>query len=297
MRTCLERAVQQAPGNAECWAMLSVMYANEYGHWDNRRARFSRPVAPGRADGGRSRAVAIPFRTTRWLRLSSSGGKFRPSELPRNGRFRSTRWMEPRPRSWACSWRTPETGSAAAPCRRRVMQLNPNHPGWYRYTAWHDAYRKKDYRKALDVALRLNAPEELLHARGAGHLLRTTGPDGSGAQGAPGDARAEAGLRAGRARVAREMDRPGFGGATDGRAPQGGAGDATAAGATDVGPAGGAHAYSRGPARAPRGWTRAFWVAVLPFKSHGRQRRSSRRWRRACPKRSSPGCRASRISA
>jgi adenylate cyclase len=38
-------------------------------------------------------------------------------------------------------------------------QLNPNHPGWYRYTAWHDAYRKKDYRKALDVALRLNAPQ------------------------------------------------------------------------------------------------------------------------------------------
>jgi TolB-like protein/Flp pilus assembly protein TadD len=38
-------------------------------------------------------------------------------------------------------------------------QLNPNHPGWYRYPAWHDAYRKKDYRKALDVALRLNAPK------------------------------------------------------------------------------------------------------------------------------------------
>src|SRR5437879_12500513 len=36
-------------------------------------------------------------------------------------------------------------------------QLNPNHPGWYRYTAWHDAYRKKDYRKALDMDLPLNA--------------------------------------------------------------------------------------------------------------------------------------------
>src|SRR5438874_8152280 len=35
VRTCLERAVQQAPGNADCWAMLSLMYANEYGHWDN----------------------------------------------------------------------------------------------------------------------------------------------------------------------------------------------------------------------------------------------------------------------
>ena len=35
VRACLERAVQQAPNNAECWAMLSLMYANEYGHWDN----------------------------------------------------------------------------------------------------------------------------------------------------------------------------------------------------------------------------------------------------------------------
>ena len=38
-------------------------------------------------------------------------------------------------------------------------QLNPNHPGWYCYPAWHDAYRKKDYRKALDLAFRLNAPQ------------------------------------------------------------------------------------------------------------------------------------------
>ena len=39
------------------------------------------------------------------------------------------------------------------------LQLNPNHPGMYRYAAWHDAYRKEDYRKALDIALQLNAPK------------------------------------------------------------------------------------------------------------------------------------------
>jgi pentatricopeptide repeat protein len=38
-------------------------------------------------------------------------------------------------------------------------QLNPNHPGWYCYPAWHDSYRKKDYRKALDLAFQLNAPQ------------------------------------------------------------------------------------------------------------------------------------------
>ena len=30
-RTCLERAVQQAPGYADGWAVLSLLYADEYG--------------------------------------------------------------------------------------------------------------------------------------------------------------------------------------------------------------------------------------------------------------------------
>ena len=40
----------------------------------------------------------------------------------------------------------------------RGMQLNANHPGWHLMTAWHDAYRVKDYPKALELALKLNAP-------------------------------------------------------------------------------------------------------------------------------------------
>jgi hypothetical protein len=39
------------------------------------------------------------------------------------------------------------------------MQLNANHPGWHGMTAWHDAYRRKDYPKALELALKLNAPK------------------------------------------------------------------------------------------------------------------------------------------
>jgi TolB-like protein/Flp pilus assembly protein TadD len=39
------------------------------------------------------------------------------------------------------------------------MQLNANHPGWHLMTAWHDAYRRKDYPKALGLALKLNAPK------------------------------------------------------------------------------------------------------------------------------------------
>ena len=38
------------------------------------------------------------------------------------------------------------------------MQLNPHHPGWYRFSAFQNAYRKKDYRAALEVALKFNMP-------------------------------------------------------------------------------------------------------------------------------------------
>ena len=40
----------------------------------------------------------------------------------------------------------------------RAMKLNPNHPGWYRFALFNNAYRQHDYRGALDVALRLNMP-------------------------------------------------------------------------------------------------------------------------------------------
>ena len=40
----------------------------------------------------------------------------------------------------------------------RARQLNPHHPGWYWFAAYWDAYRKHDYRDALQVALKINMP-------------------------------------------------------------------------------------------------------------------------------------------
>jgi tetratricopeptide (TPR) repeat protein len=41
---------------------------------------------------------------------------------------------------------------------KRAMALNPNHPGWYRFALFNDAYRRHDYRGAVEVALRFNMP-------------------------------------------------------------------------------------------------------------------------------------------
>ena len=158
VRTCLERAVQQAPGNAECWAMLSLMYANEYGHWDN--------AAPDSLDrslrAARTAVEAAPLHSLPYYALAQA--LFFKREIPAF-RVAAERAVSLNPMdgataafmgmliAYAGDW---ERGCGLSD---KGCQLNPNHPGWYRYPAWHDAYRKKDYRKALDVALRLNAPQ------------------------------------------------------------------------------------------------------------------------------------------
>ena len=40
----------------------------------------------------------------------------------------------------------------------QAMRLNPHHPGWYWFVFFFDAYRKSDYRGALDIAHKINMP-------------------------------------------------------------------------------------------------------------------------------------------
>ena len=42
---------------------------------------------------------------------------------------------------------------------RRMMALNPHHPGWYYYVLWFGHYRKGEYGEALKVAKQVNTPE------------------------------------------------------------------------------------------------------------------------------------------
>ncbi len=158
VRTCLERAVQEAPGNAECWAMLSLMYANEYGHWDK-----AGPESLDRSlQAARTAVEAAPLHSLPYYALAQA--LFFKREIPAF-RVAAERAVSLNPMdgataafmglliAYAGDW---ERGCALS---EKGSQLNPNHPGWYRYTAWHDAYRKKDYPRALDLALHLNAPQ------------------------------------------------------------------------------------------------------------------------------------------
>ena len=51
---------------------------------------------------------------------------------------------------------------------RAPSSLNPNHPGFYWFADFYNAYRQGDYRAALGAALNLNLPGHMNDAHDAG---------------------------------------------------------------------------------------------------------------------------------
>ena len=157
IRGALERAVQQAPGYADAWAMLSMMYGEEYGLRIN-----PQPDPLGRAlQAARRAADAAPSNHSACLALAQA--LFFRKEFPAF-RVAAERAIALNPMdgstveyishlmAFAGDW---EHGCELS---ERARQLNPNHPGWYWATGFYSAYRKGDYRGALGFALKMNMP-------------------------------------------------------------------------------------------------------------------------------------------
>jgi len=156
-RAALERAVQQAPNNADCWAMLSHLYREEYAHGFNVRTE---PI--GRALNAARRAVEIaPSNHWAYFALASAQFFRRDVQAFRNSAERAIA-LNPMDGfttaylgfqiAYAGDW---ERGCALA---AHARQINPHHPGWYWFPSFFDAYRKRDYRGALDAAQKINMP-------------------------------------------------------------------------------------------------------------------------------------------
>ena len=156
-RAALEKAVQQAPGNADCWAMLSMLYREENNHGFN-----VRPDPVGRALAAARRAVDTAPSNHLAHHALASVLFFRHETAA----FRSAahRAIELNPMdgftigymgfliSYSGDW---ERGCALM---EQARNLNPNHPGWYWFPPFFNAYRKGDYRAALEFALKVNMP-------------------------------------------------------------------------------------------------------------------------------------------
>ena len=156
-RAGLERAVQQAPGHADCWAMLSMLYTDEYKTGFNARrdplgrgleaARRAVELAPSSHLASHALASALFFR--RELQAFRLAAERAIALNPMDGCTAAYLGMLI---AFAGDWKR---GCALT---ERAVQLNPNHPGWYWFASSFDAYRMSDYRGSLEIALRLNMP-------------------------------------------------------------------------------------------------------------------------------------------
>ena len=156
-RDALERAVESAPDQADCWATLAMVYRDEHTHGFN-----VRPDPLGRALAAAHRAVETAPSNPLAHHAMASALFFRREIVAFRNAAERTIALNPMDGgttaylglliAYAGDW---ERGCALA---ERARQLNPNHPGWYWFLAFDDAYRKRDYRGALEVALKINMP-------------------------------------------------------------------------------------------------------------------------------------------
>jgi serine/threonine protein kinase len=154
-RAALEHAVEQAPNYADCWAVLSMLYGDEYKTGFNVRpdsldrslaaARRAVELAPSNPLAPLSLASVLFFRKERQAFRSAAERAIALNPL--DGGATAFLGM-----LIACSgdW---ERGCTLV---EHAMQLNSHHLGWYWCAAAYNAYRKSDYRGALDIALKIN---------------------------------------------------------------------------------------------------------------------------------------------
>jgi len=157
LRDAAERAVKKAPNDANAWALLAHAHLEEYKHEFNHE-----PGARARALEAARRAVDLDrnnayahFQLAELQYFRKDLGAFRATaERARalNSRDTESLAMIGILMGYAGDW---ERGMEMT---TRAMQLNPDHPGWYRYCSFFHAYLQGDYEKALEITERVNMP-------------------------------------------------------------------------------------------------------------------------------------------
>ena len=154
-RDALERAVEDAPANADCWAMLSWVYAHEHAHGFNPRpgsldralaaARRAVDLAPSNSLAQQALAVALFFRkeTAACLSAAERAIALNPLDGSNEAIFLIT---------FAGGW---DRGLSLL---RWAMDVNPHHPRWYELILGIHQYRLGCYRAALEEIVKASLP-------------------------------------------------------------------------------------------------------------------------------------------
>ena len=156
-RSGLERAVEISPRNADCWAVLSLVYAHEYAHGFNtgprplERAQAAANRAVDLASGNplahqaMSTVLLLRKEVTASLHEADRAIALNPFDAGCNANMGANI-------AFAGDW---VRGCALI---ERSMDLNPQHPVWYRGMLSYREYWSGNYRAAIDEAVRTNAP-------------------------------------------------------------------------------------------------------------------------------------------
>jgi TolB-like protein len=156
-RSGLERAVEISPRNADCWAVLSLVYAHEYAHAFN-----TGPHPLERAQAAASRAVDLSPGNPLAHQAMSTALLLRKEVIA--ALHEADRAIALNPFDAGCNANMGANIAFAGDWLRgcalieRSMDLNPQHPVWYRGMLSYKEYWRGDYRAAIDEAVRTNAP-------------------------------------------------------------------------------------------------------------------------------------------
>ena len=157
VREILEAAVAAAPDHSGCQAALSVIYWTEYANSYN-----VRPDPLGRAHAAAQQAVAVGPTNHNAHSTLASVLFFQKDFLACRLSAERTLALNPMDASTTALLGTLIAYSGeweyGLSVMERAMQLNPNYPGWYHFPAVNYAYHSRDYRGALEIALKINMP-------------------------------------------------------------------------------------------------------------------------------------------
>jgi TolB-like protein len=157
VRRILERAVEQAPDQSDCWAMLSMLYRGEYAQGFN-----PRPDPLKRALAAAQRAVDLAPSSHLAYFAQATSLFFLKDTLAFDVAAQRCLTLNKMDGSTAAfmGLLMGAHGDWDRGCElvEVATQLNPNHPGWYRLASFWKAYHNRQYREALEAALRINMP-------------------------------------------------------------------------------------------------------------------------------------------
>jgi TolB-like protein/Tfp pilus assembly protein PilF/predicted ATPase/class 3 adenylate cyclase len=156
-KAALERAARQAPDDSDCWAMLSILCTDEHiygfsaqtGLLDQALQHARRAVDANPLNHRAYQALAWALCYRREFDACQHAAE---RTIALNPMDASAMAYVGQTIAYSGGW---ERGCELL---QRAMQLNPHHPGWYRYAPFLKAYRQSDYRGALDIALKMNMP-------------------------------------------------------------------------------------------------------------------------------------------